>query len=170
MSLILIAAVSENRIIGRNGGMPWNLKSDLKFFKKVTTGSPVIMGRKTYQSLGKALPNRGNIVITRDINFQPPDAVVTPNLRYAIELASDLSSDLEKEENHVFIIGGGEIFKQAMPFATHMYLSHIKATIDGDTYFPEFDEREWRKLKKTSIKASDLDDYDFDIIAYARTL
>lgn len=162
MSLILIAALAENNTIGKDGKMPWNLKSDLRFFRKATEGFPVVMGRKTYQSLGKALPNRGNVVISKDTNFTCDDAIVVNSLEYAIDLVSDFK--------HAFIIGGAQIFKQAIHRAQFMYLSHIKASVEGDTFFPQFDEKEWNSVSRTKFDADERNDYPFEVVIYARTI
>jgi dihydrofolate reductase len=157
----MIAAVADNGVIGFKNGLPWRLNSDLKFFRTVTNGFPVIMGRKTYDSLGKALPNRGNIVITRDKDLLLPDAVVVNDLDYALELCSDFG--------RAFVIGGAEIFSQAMDKMDFLYISHVHASPKGDAKFPEIPKKDWDPVSSTVFREGALDDHDFDITIYART-
>lgn len=159
MNIIIIAARTENGVMGKDGGMPWHLPSDLKFFKRITLGYPVIMGRKTYDSIGKALPGRGNIVLTRDPECILDDAVVCHNLDYAIDLCKG-------EYHQVFIIGGAEVIRQAMPKASHMYLTEIYANIDGDTFFPTYDPNGWCEISRTHFKKDTVDEYPFDVVVY----
>lgn len=136
----LIVAKSENNVIGKNGELPWYIPEDLQHFKKLTQGNTVIMGRKTYQSIGKSLPNRTNIVITRDRKFNCKDCIVVNTIKEAIR-----KSDRDKE---IFIIGGGEIYKKSIIFADKIYLTQIHQTIDGDTYFPEIDISIWEEIER----------------------
>ncbi|OBW99607.1 dihydrofolate reductase [Gallibacterium genomosp. 1] len=133
--LSLIVAMSKNRVIGRDNQMPWHLPADLAWFKKNTLGKPVIMGRKTFQSIGRALPNRKNIVLSRQ-GFQAD----------GIEVVSDLSQALAliKGENEVMIIGGGHLFAETLPIADRLYLTEIDAELQGDTFFPEIDPMVWK--------------------------
>ena len=124
----LIAAVSKNWVIGNNNTLIWKLPADLKRFKEITSGHPVIMGRKTYESIGRPLPNRRNIIITRDVNYSVDGCEVTHSLTDALELVKD---------SEVFIIGGGEIYQQSMSIADRIYLTIVHENFNGDTYFPE---------------------------------
>ncbi|HET6420940.1 MAG TPA: dihydrofolate reductase [Geobacteraceae bacterium] len=128
MIISLIAAMSENRVIGRDNAIPWRLPDDLKRFREITTGHPVIMGRKTFESIGKSLPDRKNIVITRNPEFHPEGCIIAGNLRKALAECADA--------DEAFICGGGEIFRAAMPLADRIYLTVIHEKIEGDTYFP----------------------------------
>lgn len=140
-NLALIAALARNRVIGRDNGMPWHLPEDLKHFKATTLGAPVIMGRRTFASIGRPLPGRRNIVITRDASRLAGNAVeVAPSLDAALALAGDTQ--------RVFVIGGGEIYAQAMPLAAHLHLTEIDAEIDGDTHFPPVDPQLWRAVSR----------------------
>lgn len=130
-----IAAMDENRVIGKNNGMPWHLPADLKHFKKVTNGHPIIMGRKTYESIGRPLPGRTNIILTRDREYKAEGCKV-------IHSVSELDA-YHKDAAEVFVIGGAAIFEQTFPLADRMYLTIIHETFSGDTYFPEWDEKEW---------------------------
>jgi dihydrofolate reductase len=127
----MIAAFDENNLIGSNNKLPWNIKEDLMNFKKITSNHVVVMGRKTFESIGKALPNRRNIVITRNSNFRAEGIEVYNNLENLLE-----SFDMAEE---VFVIGGSEIYKNTLKLADRLYISHIKGKYDGDAYFPMID-------------------------------
>ena len=131
----IIAAIAKNGIIGSGNQMPWHISEDLKRFKAITSGHPVIMGRKTFESLGRPLPNRRNIVITRNPDYD----------KAGIETAASIDEALAlfEENEEIFIIGGGEIYRQTLPLADRMYLTWIDAEADGDTYFPPIDSEEW---------------------------
>lgn len=143
MDIILIAALTKNRVIGKAGAMPWHLSVDLKRFKKQTLNNPIIMGRKTFESIGsKPLPNRRNIVITRQSLANMNSCEVVESPAAAVELLAG--------SERVFIIGGGKIYQQFLPQATHLYLTEIDAEIEGDTYFPQFDKSEWEITNRES--------------------
>jgi dihydrofolate reductase len=133
--IALVAAMSENRVIGRDNSLPWHLPADLKHFKRLTTGHAVIMGRKTFESMGKPLPNRTNIIVTRDREYSVAEATIANSLDEALQCAG--------QEQEIFILGGGELFRAALPMANRMYLTLIHAHINGDVHFPEFDETQW---------------------------
>lgn len=135
MTVSLIVAASLNHAIGKDNQLPWHLPADLKFFKTTTMGCPVVMGRKTFQSIGRTLPGRKNVVITRDPLFNA-------DKQFDIELAPGLTQALDglASEKEIFIIGGGEIFKQSMSLADNVYLTLVNTTLDGDVFFPEIDE------------------------------
>lgn len=133
MKINLIAAVSENKIIGKNNTLPWYISEDLKRFRKLTTGHPIIMGRKTYESIGKPLPHRTNIVITKDPEYQAHGVALVHSLEEALKTASKSEGSEE-----VFIIGGGQIFKEAISIADKLYLTVIHKQIEGDIYFPDY--------------------------------
>lgn len=137
MIISLIAAMDEKRGIGVDGHMAWHLPADLKQFKSITMGHHLIMGRKTFETIGRPLPGRTTIVITRNPNFQPEGCLVAHSLETALEF-SRLA-----QENEVFIIGGGEIFDQAIGIADRIYLTRIHASLPADVYFPEFTDEEW---------------------------
>ncbi len=148
MKISIIAAVSENGIIGINNQLPWHLPSDLKYFKEKTWGHTVITGRRNYESIPPAyrpLKGRKNIVITRQSNYQAPGSRVTHSLEEAIRMAN---SELSTERNlEIFIIGGGEIYRQAIPITEVLYITRIHVTIDGDVSFPEFSKTEWKCIQ-----------------------
>lgn len=135
MIVSLVVAMSENRVIGRNGGLPWHLPKDLQFFKKVTLDKTIIMGRKTFDEIKRPLANRRNVVITRNPGFRPAGVTVVPTLDEALALGAT--------EDEVCVIGGGEIFRQVLPRADRIYLTLVHAQIEGDTYFPAFEQDGW---------------------------
>ena len=147
MILSLVVAMSENKVIGRDGDLPWRLPNDLKHFKQVTMGKPIIMGRKTWESLYvKPLPGRRNIVITRNAGYEAEGAEISDSLESALILATG--------EDEAMIIGGAELFATALDTATRLHLTEVHAEIEGDTYFPDFDRSLWRE---TSREAHDVE-------------
>ena len=142
----MIVAMAENRVIGLEGGMPWNLPGDLRHFKEMTTGHPVIMGRKTYQAIGGALPGRANIIITRNRGFTAADADVVHDLAQALEKAKAVAGI--EGGGEVFVIGGAEIYAQAMAEAGRIYLTEVKAGPAGDAFFPELGEGDWKETAR----------------------
>jgi dihydrofolate reductase len=163
----IVAAVTSNRIIGSDGGMPFRLSTDLKRFKALTLGKPVIMGRKTYESIGKALPGRLNIVVTRSPNFAAEGVVVAASLETAIALASDRAR--EDQADTICIIGGGEIYAQAMALADRLLITHIVGDIDGDTYFPVIDQNRFRAVSEEFVPAGDKDSHATRFVVYEKT-
>ncbi len=150
--LSMIAAMSENRVIGRDGGLPWHLPADLRFFKRTTEGHPVIMGRKTFESMDGPLPKRFNIVITRRANYEADGAVVARTLDEAIEAARDAAGG---DSDEIFITGGAKIYELGLPIADRMYLTTIHAEVEGDTFFPEFDLSAWSIVHEEHHPADD---------------
>jgi len=140
-SVSMIAALSTNHVIGVEGKLPWYLPEDLKFFKAVTSHKPVIMGRATFDSIGKPLPNRFNIVITRNPDFSHPGVRTSTSVPEALEMAKGQAEIDGVDE--VMVIGGGQIYTAALPLADHLYLTRIDANVEGDTFFPEFNANEW---------------------------
>ena len=142
--------MSENRVIGRGNALPWHLPADLKRFKQLTTGHTIIMGRKTFDSIGKALPGRRSIVVTRNRSWKAPAGVdVAHDLNRAIEM----SRAGDHSQKDIFIIGGAEIFRQALPLSHRIYLTLVLATIDGDAKFPEINPSHWTLVESTSREA-----------------
>ena len=151
---IIVAVAGSKRVIGTKGGMPWYIPEELKRFKEITMGHPIIMGRKTHESIGKALPGRTNIVITRDFSFKAEDVMVVHSLEEALRLAS-----FAQGNNEVFIIGGGEIYKETLPMADKLYLTVIDKDIEGDTFFPDYSE--FKKVVSEESRESDGFKYKF---------
>jgi dihydrofolate reductase len=137
-AISIIAAVAENGVIGHNNALPWHLPDDLKRFKQLTLGKPVIMGRKTWESIGKALPGRLNLVITRQPDYAAVGAQTAPTLEAALQHAAAMGA------TDVFVIGGAELYRSALPMATRLYLTHVEASPGGDTFFPDYHPSEWR--------------------------
>lgn len=159
--IALVVARARNGVIGREGGLPWRMRSDLKWFKEVTMGKPVIMGRKTYESIGKALPGRTNIVVTRSTNFTAPDALIAASVDAAIETA-------RRHADEICIIGGGTIYEQTLALADKIYLTTIEADIEGDTKFPDLDQTAWEIAPAGTITRSDRDDHDARLEVWTR--
>lgn len=157
--IVLIVARADNGVIGMEGAMPWHLSADLKRFKRLTVGKPVIMGRKTFQSIGKPLPARHNIVLTRDTDWTADGVTVVPNLAEAIAAAG---LDPKARAAEYMIIGGAEIYRLAMPSATRIELTEIHASPRGDTFFPEIDKSRWHEVAREKHPASgDIPAFDF---------
>lgn len=156
----LIAAVAENGVIGRSGGLPWRLPDDLKHFKRLTVDHTVIMGRKTFDEVKRPLPNRRNVVISRNPAFRPAGVTVVSNLEEALALGSS--------EEEVFVIGGGEIYRLALPGADRLYLTIVHASVEGDTSFPSFDQQAWALEDEVHHPADERHRFSFTIRTYRR--
>ena len=143
MKISIVVAHSANNVIGKDGGLPWHLSEDLKRFKAITMGKPIIMGRRTCESIGRALPGRQNIVITRQADFIAEGCDVVSGINEALQIAGDA--------DEVMIIGGGNIYSQFLSTTTRIYRTRIEATIDGDTFFPELDAADWQLVESESF-------------------
>ncbi|WP_375629938.1 MULTISPECIES: dihydrofolate reductase [unclassified Bartonella] len=166
ISICLIAAVAENGVIGREGAMPWHLSTDLQRFKALTLRKPIIMGRKTWDSIRRPLPGRTNIVITRDCTFCAEGAVVAHSLSQACSLATSVASQNDVEE--IFIIGGGAIFQQGLHMADKIFLTEVLASIEGDSFFPVFDKEKWTIVQTQDIPKGDKDSHPTRFVVYER--
>jgi len=166
VKLSLIAAMTENGVIGRDNAMPWRLSSDLKRFKALTMGKPVIMGRKTWESIGRPLTGRLNIVISRDPAFKAEGARIAHTLAQAQTLAVNAAQKAGLDE--IFVIGGSKIFGQALPRADKMYLTEILTHLEGDTYFPPFVPDDWQAVFSEMLPAGERDDYPTRFVIYKR--
>ena len=168
MKISLIAAVAANGVIGRNKAngepdMPWNLPDDFRYFKQKTTGHPIIMGRRTLDALGKPLPNRLNIVITRNTDFKTGGVTVVSSLNDALVEARTV------EQTEIFVIGGAEIYALALPIATTLYLTEIQKAYEGETYFPDVNKADWREVSRRPHPVDARHDVAFDFVEYERT-
>ena len=153
-------ARARNGVIGKAGGLPWRIKSDLVLFKELTLFKPVIMGRKTWDSLPKRpLPGRLNVVLSRDGSFEPKGAVVCEQFREAVEIAREQAEEDGAEE--VCVIGGYALFELALPLARRIYLSEVDVEVEGDVVFPAFDEGQWREVRREVHAKGEDDDYGF---------
>lgn len=161
MILSVIAAIAENNAIGKDNKLLWHLSSDMKIFRNLTMGHPILMGRKTFESIGKPLPGRLNIIISRK-PLQVEGAVVAHSLEKAIKLAE------ETNDSEAFVIGGGEIYTLALPLAEKLYITHVKSTIEGDTFFPEINALLWTPIQNLVSEKDDKNEYDFEFIEYIR--
>lgn len=156
--LALVVARARNGVIGRDGKLPWRIRSDMAWFKANTLGKPVIMGRKTWESLPKRpLPGRTNIVLSRDQSFETLGALVCENLSEAIQIGREQAADDGVDE--VCVIGGAALFEAAMPRARRLYLTEVEADVEGDTFFPPFDEAEWTEVRRETREAGEEDDH-----------
>lgn len=158
----IIVAAADNGVIGRENGLPWRLPGDMKYFKRVTMGKPIIMGRKTWESIGRPLPGRRNIVITRNLSLAAEGVDVVSSLEAALELARGIAADDGAGE--VIVMGGAEIYRAALPRADRLYITEVHASVEGDTFLPEIDWDQWqeasREFHAAEPPASDLD-YSF---------
>ncbi|MDQ6888682.1 MAG: dihydrofolate reductase [Bacteroidota bacterium] len=157
-----IVAASENNVIGSKGELPWNLRDDFKYFKNKTWGMPVIMGRHTYGSLKKSLPGRINIVITKKNDFHPEEVFVCNNIVSAIAKAE------ESDGKEIFIIGGGEIFKQTMDNVSRIYMTRVHATVEGDTFYPEINQAAWIRISSRSFPADEKNNFPYTFEIWER--
>lgn len=162
MTISIIVAASENNVIGKDNKLLWRLPADLKYFKEITTGHHIIMGRKTFESLGKPLKDRTNIVITKNIAFRAEGCIIVNSLKWALEIAE------KKGEQEVFIIGGGEIFKQALSLTNKIYLTKIFHQFEGDTFFPTLNENEWLLEKNEEHLPDEKNKYRYSFCTYIR--
>jgi dihydrofolate reductase len=160
MRIAAVVAMSENHIIGYRNSLPWHLPADLKHFKAITMDKPVIMGRKTHESIGKPLPGRCNIVITRDPSFQPPGCVVVNSIEAALEAAS--------YSEEVLIIGGALLFEHMLPRTQRIYMTIIHHDFEGDTRFPVLDMTQWQERNREAHQADEKNPYAYTFITYER--
>ena len=158
----IIVAVAKNGVIGKGGETPWYLPADLAHFKQKTMGHSVVMGRKTHESIGRALPGRYNIVITRNLNYKAAEScIVADSLENAIKIAK------AKDKDEIFVIGGESIYRQALPLADRIYLTRVKAKIHGDKFF-KYDPSKWKEVSGEPHKADDKNRYDFEFVTLER--
>lgn len=160
MIISIVAAMAQNRVIGRNNALPWNLPADLEHFKQLTLGKPIIMGRRTFESLKSVLPGRKNIIMALEKDYDVPGAVVVHSIKEALETASGAKE--------VMICGGASIYGQFLPLAQRIYLTLIKQDFDGDTYFPEFDWSDWKEIERIKNKPGEKNPYEYDFLVLER--
>jgi dihydrofolate reductase len=167
VAVAIIAAVAANGVIGNANTIPWYLPSDFAHFRRMTKGKPLIMGRKTFDSIGRPLPGRTNIVVSRHEDFHPPGVIVVPSLEAALAQAQVIAA--EDRANEVMIGGGAEIYAQALQIADRMYITHVGANPPGDTYFPAVSMQEWKESGIIDVPSSAEDSAAFRIKVYRRT-
>jgi dihydrofolate reductase len=166
ISLVLVAAVAENGVIGRDNALPWRLKSDMQHFRALTWGKPVLMGRKTFLSIGEPLKGRTNIVVSRDPGFAAPGVIVAREL--AVALAVARADALRRSADAIMVLGGAEIFAQTMPQADRLEISFVHARPEGDTFFPAIDPAVWRRIAEKPHSAGPDNSAPFTLISYER--
>ena len=160
MILSFVVAQAQNRVIGRGNGLPWRLPDDLKFFKRVTVGKPVIMGRKTYETIGRPLPERTNIVVTRSPRYAAPGCIVVNSIEEALAAAEPAPE--------VMLIGGASLYTQTLVLADRIYLTLVQTDVEGDAWFPELDWREWREVSREEHASNAKHEYPFSFILLER--
>lgn len=165
MKIALIVAMARNHVIGKDNTMPWHLPEDLRHFKRVTLGKPVVMGRNTYESIGKPLVQRANIIISRNPAYRVEGATVVHSLDAALALGADLLRDAGPDAE-LMIIGGAQIYAQALPLAQRLYLTEVHAEPEGDASFPQFDRSQWQEVAREehAASASNACAYDFLVL------
>jgi dihydrofolate reductase len=168
MNILLVAAIAQNGVIGRGNALPWRLKSDMQHFRALTMGKPVVMGRKTYLSIGRPLKGRTTIVVSRDRGFTAPGIVVAPSLDAA--LATARGDALRRNADAIVVAGGADIYAQAMPPATRLAITHVHKRIDGDAYFPAIDPNEWHESARSEHEAAAEDEAAFAFVTYERAI
>lgn len=166
IALVLVAAVAENGVIGRDGALPWRLKSDLQHFRALTIGHPLLMGRKTYESIGRPLPGRTSIVVTRDQAFAAPGIVVAANLADGLDAAR--GDALRRGAGAIMVIGGADIYAQTMPLASRLEITRVHANPQGDTCFPAIDPAVWREVARRPMEAGKKDEAAVTYLSFVR--
>jgi dihydrofolate reductase len=164
----LIAAVAENGVIGRNNQLPWHIKSEFQYFKTTTLGHPIVMGRRSFESLGKPLPKRANIIVTRDTSFSAKGVIVAHSVEEGVSIAKDIAA--KENVGEVFIGGGADIYRLSLPHADRLYLTEIHLKPEGDTRFPAFDRNDWKEVKREFHPKQEGETADYTITVLERKL
>ena len=160
MNISLIVAMDNKGVIGVAGGLPWHLSADLQYFKKVTMGKPLIMGRKTHESIGRPLPGRHNIVLSRDINFDAQGCTVVSSLDAGLRIVADAEE--------IMIMGGASLYAQTLAIAKRIYITEVHTDVAGDIYFPAFDHTQWSEIQREKYYADKKNDFDFSFVVLTR--
>lgn len=160
MRISAIVAMSENRVIGNDNQLPWHLPADLKYFKKITVGNSILMGRKTYESIGRPLPERNNIIVTRDAHFKAPGCLVVNSLETALASVA--------EQKEIFVIGGAMLYQQMLPRIQRLYVTQIHQDFVGDTYFPQMDMNDWQEAERVDHEPDEKNVYRYSFIVLDR--
>lgn len=163
MSLSIVVAMSKGNVIGRAGGLPWRLSADLRRFRRLTTGHTIVMGRKTYESIGRPLPERRTIVVTRQVEFSAPGVETAHSLAAALEMGSSANEE-------VFVVGGAEIYRQALALADRLYVTHVDADVRGDTFFPAIDDADWQEMEREDHPADEKNEFAMSFVIYERRI
>jgi dihydrofolate reductase len=165
-ALAMIVAMAQNRVIGRNNQLPWHLPNDLKYFKTTTMGKPVIMGRKTFQSIGRPLPGRTNIVVSRDHTFNAEGVWVAQSVEQALQWAEEAAIDQGVAE--MMVIGGAQIYAELLPRVERLYLTQVQAEVEGDSWFPAVNWQQWRETSRQDFQAGGDNPYDYSFQVFQR--
>ena len=166
MQLSIMVAAASNGVIGRNNSLPWHLPGDLQYFKRVTMGKPVVMGRKTFESIGRPLPGRTNVVVSRDPHYAAEGVKVVASLDAALELAADIATINGVDE--LVVIGGEQIYREALPMAQRLYLTEVHADVQGDAVLPPIRWDEWREISRERHAANGSNPYDYSFVVFER--
>ena len=167
LPVAIVVAVADNDVIGRGNALPWDLPDDLQHFKRTTVGRPIIMGRKTFESIGRPLPGRLNIILTRDGNWQAPGVSVATSMEQAIDIAEGKA--LLDGADCVMVIGGAEVYRQALPFTSRAFLTRVHGNVPGDAFFDLEQIKSWRELSRLGVSAGERNSHDFSIIELIKT-
>ena len=160
----ILVAMAKNRVIGRNNALPWQLSPDLKRFKQLTMGHHIVMGRKTYESIGRLLPGRTSVIVTRQPDYQVPGAIVAGSIAEALKVCSE-GKEMDQES---FVIGGAEIYQQALGLCQRMYVTEIQQEFDGDALFPEFDPQEWHEISREKHRLDEAGGLEYHFVVLDR--
>ena len=167
LPVAIVVAVADNGVIGRGNALPWDLPDDLQHFKRTTMGRPIIMGRKTFESIGRPLPGRLNIILTRDSTWQAPGVSVATSMEQAVEVAEGQA--LIDGADSVMVIGGAEVYQQALPFTSRAFLTRVHGNVHGDAFFDLDQIASWRELSRIEVSAGDRNSHDFSVIELENT-
>jgi dihydrofolate reductase len=162
MKISLIVAMASNRVIGLDNQMPWHLSADLKRFKKITLGSPILMGRKTFESIGRPLPGRTNILISRNPDYKPEDCLVVNDIKSALNLGC-------QHAENIFVIGGSTLYRAVLPIANTLYITQIHKDFPGDTFFPEIDDQHWTEAEREDINNDPTVSFTYSFLKLEKT-
>ncbi|OUR65706.1 dihydrofolate reductase [Methylophaga sp. 42_25_T18] len=160
MKVAIIVAMDKQGLIGRNNDLPWKLSADLKYFRRVTMGKPLVMGRNTHESIGRALPGRKNIIVTSNTDYQVDGCTVVPSLEQAL-LACD-------DAEEVMVMGGASLYEQLLPEVERIYLTHVDVELEGDTWFPQWNKDQWQEISREDHPADEKNQYPYSFVVYDR--
>ena len=166
MIISIIAAIGRNKVIGNKNGLPWQIPADLEYFKKMTLAKPIVMGAKTFESIGRALPGRFNIVLAQSADYSAKGCQIATSIPEAVELAK--KSDLGQKSNELMVCGGRSVYEQFLPLVDKMYLTFVEGDFEGDVYFPEYDLKEWQEIERTFRPADEQNPYDLNFVIFER--
>ena len=166
MLISIIAAIGRNRVIGNKNSLPWQIPADLEYFKKCTINKPIVMGAKTFESIGRPLPGRFNIVLAQSADYPAERCQIATSIPEAIELAE--KSDLGQKSNELMVCGGRSVYQQFLSLADRMYLTFVEGDFEGDVYFPEYDPKEWQEIERTFRPADKQNPYDLNFVVFEK--